>query len=76
MNQAHPDDLVHIRLRELITDPVSHQGDPPAVLGDALMPASGGIAMPGCVLQSLRRMESLKQGCSFHVYFRPFLFLV
>ena len=40
MDQAHPDDLVHIRLRELITDPVSHQGDPPAVLGDALMTSS------------------------------------
>ena len=54
MDQAHADDLVHIKIPVFINTghQHSHQGDPPAVVSDTLFPAFFRIAVPCCHLET------------------------
>ena len=54
VDEAHFYDLRHVQLRELVAHPVGHEGQPPAVLRNALMPSAGGAAVTRRVLEPLR----------------------
>ena len=56
VDQAHPDDLVDIQLRELILHEKRHQRDAPAVLGDAFATALRRVAVAQLVLEPLGDM--------------------
>ena len=60
MNEAHPDDLIDVHIREFVLHPECHQRDAPAVLRDRLVPPAGRIAVPRLVLQPLRHMQRIQ----------------
>ena len=66
VDDAHPGDLVHVGVGEFVPEEEGHQGHHPAMLGDTLVAAPGGIAMAGGVLESLGSGEDFDEGSGLH----------
>ena len=61
VDEAHARHLVHVGLGKFIAQEKRHQRDAPAVLGNALVPPAGGVAVAGGVLQFFRRVQRGEQ---------------
>ena len=61
VDEAHARHLVHVGLGKFIAQEKRHQRDAPAVLGNALVPPAGGVAVAGSVLQFFRRVQRGEQ---------------
>ena len=61
VDEAHARHLVHVGLGKFIAQEKHHQCDAPAVLGNALVPPAGGVAVAGGVLQFFRRVQRGEQ---------------
>ena len=61
VDEAHARHLVHVGLGKFIAQEKRHQCDAPAVLGNALVPPAGGVAVAGGVLQFFRRVQRGEQ---------------
>ena len=59
VDQAHADDLVHVRLGKGVAQEKRHEREPPAVVGHALAPPAGRVAMPRGVLEALSDVENI-----------------
>ena len=66
VDDTHPGDLVHVGVGEFVPEEEGHEGHHPAMLGNALMAAPGGIAMAGGVFQPFGDGEDVKQGSGIH----------
>ena len=58
VDQAHADDLVHVRFGKGVAQEERHEREPPAVVGHALAPPAGRVAMPHGVLEPLGDVEN------------------
>ena len=66
VDQAHFNDLVHIRIRELVPKKESRQRQPPAVVGHALVTVPGRPAVAGGVLQTVGGVQDGQQLFRLH----------
>ena len=66
VDQAHFNDLVHIRIRELVPKKEGRQRQPPAVVGHALVTVPRRPAVAGGVLQTVGGVQDGQQLFSFH----------
>ena len=66
VDQAHFNDLVHIRIRELVPEEEGRQRQPPAVVGHALVTVPRRPAVAGGVLQTVGGVQDGEQLFRLH----------